>query len=139
MSGAGRQDFTDKAGAALKVIIPISLTQSVRHLTASLRFFSPTPRSPPPSTSVICSRERLTLLPPLFNPTLVPTFIRQRQVYLLLPISNRARNQPPNASAIPSLETRMRTPLRSSTRPRTPSVSEETPPLTATMFKSSIL
>jgi len=71
MSGAGRQDFTDKAGAALKVIIPISLAHSVRHLTASLRFFSPIPRSPPPSTSVICSRERPTRLPRLFNPMYV--------------------------------------------------------------------
>ena len=70
MSGTGRQDFTDKAGAALKVcsLLPILLAQV---LITSFRLSSPTLRSPPPSMSVICSRARPTLPHRLFNPTSV--------------------------------------------------------------------
>jgi len=70
MSGAGRQDFTDKAGAALKVcsLLPILLAQV---LMTSFRLSSPTPRSPLPSMSVTCSRARPTLPHRLFNPMLV--------------------------------------------------------------------
>jgi len=69
MSGAGRQDFTDKAGAALKVYFLLLIC--LLALTNSFRLSSPTPRSPPPSMSVTCSRARPTLPHRLFNPTLV--------------------------------------------------------------------